>query len=236
MLKPIDRHLWVAEQPLKYLGLPVGTRMTVIQLSGERLLLISPIKIDSETKAQLDSIGKVEFIVAPNLFHYLYLAECQQLYPQAKLIAPPGLETKQPKIAINKIFCQDEISFEPELEYLLFEGFQNFIPPKIVTANEIVFFHPASKTLILTDTAFNFDDNFPLVTQLATRVLGCYQNLRPSLLEKIATKDKDRVKHSLQKVLAWDFQRVIVAHGNIVETNAKEQFKAGYQWFLGKST
>ena len=136
---------------------------------------------------------------------------------------------------IEQIFCQDEISFDGELEYILCESFQTFIPPQIKPLNEIVFFHPVSKTLILTDTAFNYDRSFPLVTQLATRILGCYDNLRPSLLEKIATKDKDRVKHSLQKVLAWDFQRVIVAHGNIVETNAKEQLKAGYQWFLDEA-
>ena len=88
----------------------------------------------------------------------------------------------------------------------------------------------------MTDTAFNFQDNSPLVTQLATRILGCYGNLRPSLLEKIATKDKDKVKHSLPKILAWDFQRVIVAHGNIVETNAKQQFQAGYNWFLNENS
>lgn len=74
-----------------------------------------------------------------------------------------------------------------------------------------------------------------MVTQLATRVLGCYQNLRPSFLEKVAIKDKEKVKHSIQKILAWDFQRVIMAHGNIVETKAKEQLNAGYQWFLGKN-
>lgn len=232
MLKSIDRDLWIAEQPQKFFGLPVGARMTVILLSGERLLLISPIKIDANTKEQLDSIGKVEFIIAPNLFHYLYLEECQQLYPEATLIAPPELDSKRPNLAIAQTFYKDEISFDSELEYLLFEGFQGFIPPKIVTVNEIVFFHPVSKTLILTDTAFNFDRSFPLVTQLATRVLGCYDNLRPSILEKIATKDKEKVKHSLQKILAWDFQRIIVAHGDIVETNAKEQLKAGYQWFL----
>ncbi len=231
MLKQIDSHLWVAEQPLKYLGLPVGTRMTVILLSRERLLLISPINIDKETKAQLDLIGKVKFIIAPNLFHHLYLAECQQRYPQAELIATPGLEKKKPNLTIDKIFFRDEISFDSELEYLLFDGFQVLIPPKIVPANEIVFFHPESKTLILTDTIFNFDRNFPLITQLATRVLGCYQYLRPSLLEKIAIQDKEKLKQSIQKIMAWDFQRVIMAHGNIVENNAKEQLKAGYQWF-----
>lgn len=234
MLKSIDRNLWVAEQPFKYLGLPVGTRMTVILLSGEGLLLISPIKIDPETKTQLDTLGKVKFIIAPNLFHYLYLEECQQIYPDAQVIAPPGLETKKPNLKSDLIFFRDEISFDGELEYILFEGCQTLIPFQIKPLNEIVFFHPVSKTLILTDTAFNFDRNFPFVTQLTARAIGCYQNLRPSLLEKIVIKDEEQVRQSLQKILAWDFERAIVAHGNIAEVNAKKQLKAGYQSFLGK--
>ena len=235
MLKQIDHHLWVAEQSLNYWGLPIGTRMTAILLPEDRLLLISPIKIDKHTQAQIDLIGTVKFIIAPNLFHHLYLAECQQIYPQAQLIAPPGLETKKPNLEIDLIFFRDEISFGSELEYILFEGFQVFMPPKIVPVNEIVFFHPESKTLILTDGAYNFDRNFPLITQLATRVLGCYQNLRPTVLEKIAIEDKQKLQQSIQKILAWNFQRVIMAHGNIVETNAKQRLKQGYEWFLDDS-
>ncbi|WP_375498341.1 hypothetical protein [uncultured Nostoc sp.] len=30
----------------------------------------------------------------------------------------------------------------------------------------------------------------------------------------------------------WDFERVIMAHGSIIEQDGKSQFKAGYEWFL----
>jgi hypothetical protein len=232
MLKQVERCIWVAEQPLRYLGLPVGTRMTVIARSDNSLLLISPIKINVYLKQQLDSLGTVKYIIAPNLFHHLYLEHCQKLYPQAELIAPSGIEAKQPNIVISKTFAEDKIDFNGELEYIPFQGFQAFIPPKIVTVNEIVFFHPKSQTLILTDSAFNFDRNFPFTTQLAARILGCYQSLQPSLLEKIAIKDKQAISATISKILAWDFQRVIMAHGNIVAKNAKEQLAAGYEWFL----
>ncbi len=232
MLKQVGSCIWVAEQPLKFLGLQVGTRMTVILRSDNSLLLISPIKIDANLKQQLDSLGTVKHIIAPNLFHHLYLENCQQIYPQAELIAPPGIETKEPNIAIAKTFERDKIDFNGELEYIPFKGFQAFIPPKIVTVNEIVFFHPNSQTLILTDSAFNFDRNFPLTTQLAARILGSYQSLQPSLLEKIAIRDKEAISKTISRILAWDFQRVIMAHGNIVEKNAKEQLAAGYEWFL----
>lgn len=104
MLKQIACHLWVAEQPLKFLGLEVGTRMTVISQTDNSLLIISPIQIDSTLKQQLDSLGTVKYIIAPNLFHHLFLADCQQLYPNAKIIAPPGIKNKQPNLEIALSF------------------------------------------------------------------------------------------------------------------------------------
>mgnify|MGYP003897194089 CR=1 FL=1 len=77
-----------------------------------------------------------------------------------------------------------------------------------------MFFHAASRTLILTDTAFHFDESFPIITQFASQVIGGYKNLSSSILERVATKDKDKVRESVKKVLGWDFERVIVAHGS----------------------
>ena len=232
MLKQIDRDLWIVEQPLQFMGLPVGTRMTVIRLKDNSLLLISPISITPELKQQLDDLGEVKYSIAPNLFHYLYLAQCQQIYPQAQILAPPGLAAKQPQLQIDQTFIEDEIQFNSELEYTLFAGFQVLIVPQIKAVNEIVFYHPSTKTLIITDSAFNFDDSFPWVTQLAARVIGSYQTLKPSWLEKIAVRDKQIAKRSIDKILAWDFERVIMGHGKIVEINAKQELTQGYQWLI----
>jgi len=127
---------------------------------------------------------------------------------------------------------QDVVEFAGELEYCLFAGFRVFVPPKIAVVNEVVFYHSASKTLIITDSAFNFDRTFPLVTQLAARVPGSYEVLKPSWLEKIAVKDKQQLQASILRILRWDFERVIMAHGQIVDSRAKEKLERGYQWLL----
>ena len=232
MLRQIDNHIWIAQQPFKFLGIEVGTRMTVIKLLNGSLVVISPIEISSAIQEQLSNIGTVRYIVAPNLFHYLYLKRCQQIYPQAQTIAPPGLAAKKPNLRIDRVFTRDRIEFDSELEFVWFEGFRVFMPPQVKIINEIVFYHSASKTLIITDSAFNFDRSFPLVTQLAARVLGSYEVLKPYLLDKIASQDKQKLKQSIDKILAWDFQRVIMAHGTIVEREAKAKLTAGYQWLL----
>ncbi len=71
MLRQVERNIWVKEQPLKYWGIEVGTRMTVIRLSGNRILLISPIKLEPQTQQAIKDLGTVAYIIAPNLFHYL---------------------------------------------------------------------------------------------------------------------------------------------------------------------
>lgn len=233
MLREIARNLWVAEQPLKYLGLSVGTRMTVIRLKNGELVIISPIKTDSEMLSELNEIGRVSYIVAPNLYHYLFVADFKALYPKAQLWAAPDLKLKKPELPIDRVITDCEKECFEGVEYLLFDGFKTLSLNGASTLNECVFFHLETQTLILTDTAFHFDESFPLLTQLVTRAIGGYKNLSPSSLERLATKETDRVKQAVKNVLAWDFQRVIMAHGSILERDAKRQFQKGYEKFLG---
>lgn len=235
MLRKIDENIWVAEQPFRYFGLSVGTRMTVIRFNNGELAVISPIQIDQETNEQINQLGNLQYIIAPNLFHYLFLSHFQALYPLAKVYAVSGLKSKIPEIFIDQVLENSGENILGELEFLLFEGFKTFLTSGALPLNEYVFFHRASQTLILTDTAFHFDESFPMSTKLVSKIMGGYKKLRPSLLEQLATQEKEKVKKSVQKVLQWDFKRVIVAHGSIVEDDAKKQFQEGYEWFLGES-
>lgn len=235
MLRKIDRDIWVAEQPLRYFGLSVGTRMTVIRLANRELVVISPIQVNDTIVSQLGELGTVSHIIAPNLYHYLFAANFKKLYPNAKFWAAPGLEAKKPDLSIDRTIQGEANSLWNGLEYVFFDGFRTLSLSGFDSLNECVFFHPASRTLILTDTAFHFDESFPIITQFASRAIGGYKKLSPSILERIATKDKEKVRESVKQVLGWDFERVIVAHGSIIETQGKQKFKEGYEQFLGGS-
>jgi hypothetical protein len=235
MLRKIDRDIWVAEYPLRYFGLSVGTRMTVIRLENRELAVISPIQIDGAIASQLGELGTVSHIIAPNLYHYLFAANFKQLYPNAIFWAAPGLEVKKTDLRVDRAIQGDGNSLWDGLEYVFFDGFRTVSLNGFDSLNECVFFHAASRTLILTDTAFHFDESFPIITQFASRVIGGYKSLSPSLLERVATKEKDKVRNSVEKILAWDFDRVIVAHGSIIEHQGKQKFQEGYEQFLGCS-
>jgi hypothetical protein len=235
MIRELDRDIWVAEQPLRYFGLNVGTRMTIIRLPQGELAVISPIRPTPEMVAQIGKLGEVGHIIAPNLYHYLFAEDFKKLYPQSIFWATSGLKLKKPNYSIDRTIEIDEGVLWDGLEPMFFDGFKTLDLRGFVPLNEWVFFHAATRTLILTDAAFNFDESFPALTQFAARLIGGYKTLSPSLLERVATTEKERVRRSVEKILSWDFERVIMAHGSIVEEKAKPKFKLGYEDFLGTS-
>lgn len=235
MLRAIDRDLWVAEQPLRYFGLSVGTRMTVIRLANSELVIISPIQVSETLVGELNELGTVSHIIAPNLYHYRFAADLKGAYPGATFWATAGLRGKRPELPIDRAIAPSLDSPWPGLECLFFDGFKTLALSGPDPLEEWVFFHRASRTLILTDIAFCFDESFPWLTQLVTKAGGSYKTLSPSLLERVATTEKSKVKASAQQVLGWDFERVVVAHGRIVDRDGKAQFKRGYEAFLGHS-
>lgn len=229
----ISENLWTTSQPLRFLCLNVGTRMTIVRLSNHDLVLISPISLRDDHRLILDTLGTVRHIIAPNLFHHLFINQAHTLYPKAQVWGVEGLADKRPDLKIDALLNQAG-SFSDELDYLPFEGFEAILPSGIAQANETVFCHRPSRTLVLTDIAFNFDNNASLGMQLAARVIGAYDTLKPSRLEKWGTRNKPKVANAVQQVLSWDFDRVIPAHGSIVEVNGKSEFQAGYEWFLDR--
>ena len=103
MLRKIDTNIWVDEQPLKFWQLEIGTRMTIIRLSSGELIVISPIQVDEKTIQEINEIGNVGFIIAPNLFHHLFVSEFKDIYPEAKLWIAPGLELKRADLKCDRL-------------------------------------------------------------------------------------------------------------------------------------
>ncbi|MEM6452659.1 MAG: DUF4336 domain-containing protein [Cyanobacteria bacterium P01_D01_bin.105] len=231
-LQEIDLNLWVAQQPLRYFGLGIRTRMTVIRFANDELVIISPIRLNPKAIQQLDDLGKVSHIIAPNLYHYMFAADFQAQYPDSIFWATPGLKEKEPDLAIDKTIGEENFPFASELKSIFFDGFRTLVPSGFESLNEWVFCHVATRTLIITDAAFNFDRTFPWSTQLAARASGIYNRLSPSLLEKLAITEKETLRSAVASILDWDFDRVIMAHGQVVECGGKQAFSHAYSFLL----
>jgi len=103
----------------------------------------------------------------------------------------------------------------------------------IPISNEVVFFHRPSRTLVATDLAFNVGADSPLATRVAYRLMGGYGRVSPTHFERLLVRDRDAFRESLERILAWPFERVVVAHGAVSETGGREELMRGYAWLLG---
>jgi len=217
--------LWVAERPQTFYGLPVGTRMNVIRLAGARLLLHAPVALDPGLRAELDRIGEVRYAVAPNRVHHLYAGRVAEAYPGARLWIAPGLERKRPDLVYEAILGDEPpAEWRDEVGQVFFRGRPY--------ENEVVFLHRASRTLLLCDLAFHFGPRTHPVTKLLMRLVRSYGRFGPSTLDPLLIRDRRAARESLERILAWDFDRVVVAHGEILEHGGREALREGYAWLL----
>lgn len=224
-LQQVAENLWVAERPQSFYGLQVGTRMTVIRLRDGRLWLHSPVLLDAALRRELDALGPVSYAVAPNRVHHLYAGKLAESYPGVRLWVAPGLDRKRPDLAFEAVLGDvAPEGWRGEVEQVFFRGRPY--------ENEVTFFHRASRTLILCDLAFNFGPRAALSTRLFMKLLRSYGHLGPSKLDPLLIRDRGAARESLQRILAWDFDRVIVAHGEILETGGHETLRRGYAWLL----
>jgi hypothetical protein len=226
MLRELNTNLWVAERPQRFFGLEVGTRMSVIRLADGSLLLHSPVALGPELRREIDGRGTVRFAVAPNRFHHLYAGDVARAYPEARLWVAPGLERKRPDLVIAGVLGDDAPpEWKGEVDQVFFRG-RPF-------ENEVAFLHRASRTLLLCDLAFNFGPGAPVVTRLLMSVLQRRGRFGPLRLDPLLIRDRRAARQSLEGILAWDFDRVLVAHGDVLESGGRAALRAGYAWLLG---
>jgi len=221
MLRKHHDSLYSYDHPLKLGMADFGTRSTVVQLADGGLVIHSPGPWASTPVEQLRALGPVRALVAPNKFHHLFLAEnCAQL-AEASVFLAPGLARKRPRLPAGETLSETPPAlWAGELEQIHVEG----APP----LDEIVFFHPASRSLLLTDLCFNFGAVEGFMTKLTLRLTRAYDRFGPSRLAGFFMKDKAAVKASVDRILQWDFERVIVAHGDVLESGGRQALRQSF--------
>jgi hypothetical protein len=94
--------------------------------------------------------------------------------------------------------------------------------------SEVVFFHPATQTLILTDLAFNIPlqvaEKSPLFRWLWD--VGHFGPHR--FVRRRGIRDRQAAQKSVRRILDWNFDRIIVSHGEVLENGGREKFAAAF--------
>jgi hypothetical protein len=221
--RKLDEDLWVFERPLGILGWRLGTRMTVVRLADGSLFLHSPVELDADTRADLDALGPVRFVVAPNRLHHFYVAPYHEAYPEAELWAAPELSEKKPEIPFDHVLgATPPEGWAADIDQLRVEG--------IPHVNEVVFLQRKTRTLLLTDLAMNFGDATNGMTRLWLRLMGLHRGFATSRLMRSLVRDRVALRASFDQILSWDFERVTVTHGVVLQRSGKRVLRRAWSW------
>lgn len=196
--------------------------MTLLHLADSRLLVHSPVPLTPELRLEVDALGTVAAIVAPSLFHHLYVAQWTEAYPHAITACCPGLERKRADLRWQRVLGDTpEVEWRRDVDQVHFSA--------NTLANEIVFFHRASATLVCSDTVFNLARHPSPLTRVAAFLLG---NREPGAtwLERMLIRDRTRARQEVDRMLAWKPQRMVLAHGPIVESDATAVLGRAFAW------
>ena len=223
LLKKIAPHIWHAEQNFKITGILASSRMTIVQLPSGDLWVHSPINCTPELKKEIDQLGQVKYVVAPSKVHYLFAQQFLSYFPEATFYTAPGLKEKRPELPTSSVLNGDNNPWSADLDYLVFQG--------IPFANETVWFHHATQTLILTDLCQWWQGDISLSAKIFNTLTGVRQQFDVPRTVRLLVKDKAAARKSAEQILQWPIERIIVAHNSIIEQNAKILLEQAFKRF-----
>jgi hypothetical protein len=192
--------------------------MAVLETEDARSLLWSPLSMDAALADSVAKVGEPFAALAPNAFHHLYLGGAKEHFKNAELWAAPGVAEKQPSLTLRTLEAPTGTPRAQELA----PGILGFVMPGMPKINEVVLLHRPSRTLVLVDLIFNVHNYDSFMMGFVLGLFGTRKRFAESRLTKFMTKDRSAARAAKDEVLSWDFDRVIMAHGDVVESGGKD--------------
>ena len=235
VLKSVGEDLWVVDGPLvkmSFLGIsiPFPTRMVVVRLQSGELFLWSPTELVEGLRSQIDGLGPVRHLVSPNKLHYVHIPAWKATYPEAVAWASPGVRERVAYQHVEVSFDRDlvddpDTAWRGDLDQLVFRG-SRFM-------EEVVFFHRKTQTLILADLIENFEaDKIGGVYGKSVRLFGVADpdGKTPIDARLSFLGHKKEARSSFERILAWQSEKVIMAHGRCYDREGTAELHRAFRW------
>lgn len=215
----------VAGPTVSFFGFPYPTRMALARLSDGSVWVWSPIALTEALADAVQAIGPVRCIVSPNKIHHLFLHDWAARWPDARLFAPPGLARRRPDLRFHaELDDEPDASWAADIDQVIFRG--------SVAMEEVVFFHRASRTVIIGDliqrhSALTMSGWKGWLMRL-DGLVGAHgstpREWRASFLRRGAARA------ARAKVLGWNARQLLIAHGECAHENATEIIADALHW------
>ncbi len=230
MLELVGENIWVVDgECVNFYGFAYSTRSVIIRLKNHDLWIWSPIALSDNLKLHIEKLGKPKHLVSPNKIHHLFLSQWSKAYPEAIVWGPQSTISKRQDLTFAEALTDHSPSdWQDEIDQVWFNG-----SPAM---DEVVFFHKASRTVILADLSENFGEAF-LKThwsrwqQMLARFWGIVEGKGYAPLEwRLSFFNRRSTKKSRDRLLAWNPDKVIMAHGVWQRQNGRAYLEKSFSW------
>jgi hypothetical protein len=226
MLEQFGPCLYFADGPtVSFFGFPYPTRMALARLTDGTLWVWSPIALTRELTEEVQALGPVRHIVSPNKIHHLFLHDWAEQWPAARLYSPPGLARKKDTLHFfAELDDEPDPAWAADIDQVVFRG--------SFALEEVAFFHRESRTAIIGDLIQRFTEasisgwrgKLIRLSGLVGEHGGTPGDWRASFLRRRPARA------ALQKVLGWNPERLLIAHGMCAQTGATKIIAQALQW------
>lgn len=220
VLGSVAEGVWTASAPVRIVGMPLSTTMTVLQLH-DGLLVHSPVPLTDGLRNAVEALGTVKHLYAPNNMHHLWIGQWSSAFPAARLHAPRALLRKRSDLKVDRVLG-DGTELDPHLEELAVAGFR---------LEEGTLFHRPSQTLVVADLVQHIGRPAHTWTKIYAGTMGFYDRVALSgALRHLAFSDRRAARQSLDQILQRPIQRILVGHGTPIISEPVAALAQAYTW------
>lgn len=211
-LEKLDADVWLLSYPLNLLGMDIRRTTTVLRLADSQVLIHSTAPFAEAEVIAIRELGQPAWLVEAMLRHDTYAQDGLTAFPGVPYLAPEGFGEvvgypTQPLLP-------PPAAWAGQVEVLELEG--------VPSMRETVLLHVPSRTLIVADLAMNFPAEQPAWRELLLKVaVGRHHAPGISRSFRVMVQDEAALRASIARMMQWDFDRLIVGHGQPILSGAK---------------
>ncbi len=232
-VKPVVSDIFIVDSVMPgLLGRILPVRMTVIRLANGSLLLHSPTMFSQALKKELETLGRIRHLVAPNVAHWTFLKAWQEACPDVTTWAARGLRDRR-QVRKSGVRLDRDLGDSAPGEW----GYG--ISLSTVSGGfgfqETALFHAPTRTLILTDLVLNLElQKLPPLMHPVARLFGVVapDGMPPPYLRAVIKLQGSRAAQAAARLLALQPERVIFAHGRWFSQNGTAQLRRSLRWLV----
>ena len=210
--RQITDNVVVISFPWRVLGIDFRRNVTLLRLADGRVVVHSTAPFTQQDIAAIRHFGEPCWLVEATLMHDTFAKEGRAALPNIPYLAPDGF-AEATEVSTESLLPPPR-DWDGEIDVLRIDG---------ARMNEHALFHRRSRTLVVADLFFSFPEGtsgwprfFVRHVMRLPRLFGV-----SALYRLLVIRDKETFARSMRALLALDFERLVVAHWQPIETDAK---------------